>query len=42
MFADPAAILAEFRKCILGFDTNCGGYALRGLPRWNLDLAVIS
>jgi len=40
MFADPAAVLAEFRKCILGFDTNCGGFALRGLPRWNLDLSV--
>jgi hypothetical protein len=40
MFADPAAVLAQFRKCILGFDANCGGYALRGLPRWNLDLAV--
>ena len=23
---------------MLGFDTNCGGYALRGLPRWNVDL----
>src|SRR5262249_35853362 len=40
MFADPAAVLAEFRKCVLGFDGNCGGYALRGLPRWNLDLGV--
>ena len=33
-------MLAQFRKCILGFDTNCGGYALRGLSRWNLDLSV--
>ncbi len=40
MFADPAAVLAEFRKCVLGFDGNCGGLAMRGLPRWNLDLAV--
>jgi Carboxypeptidase regulatory-like domain len=40
MFADPAAVLAEFRKCILGFDNSCSGFALRGLPRWNLDLAV--
>jgi Carboxypeptidase regulatory-like domain len=40
MFADPAAVLAEFRKCILGFDGNCGGLALRGLPRWNVDLAA--
>ena len=38
--AQMAAILGEFRKCVLGFDTNCGGYALRGLPRWNLDVAV--
>ena len=40
MFADPAAVLAEFRKCILGFDGNCGGYAMRTVPRWNLDLGV--
>jgi hypothetical protein len=40
VYSDPAAVLAQFRKCILGFDTNCGGYALRGLSRWNLDLAV--
>ena len=40
MFADPAAVLAEFRKCILGLDGNCGGYAMRGLPRWNVDLGV--
>ncbi|HEY2011983.1 MAG TPA: carboxypeptidase regulatory-like domain-containing protein, partial [Bryobacteraceae bacterium] len=40
MFADPAAVLAEFRKCILGFDQSCAGYALRGLPRWNVDLSV--
>ena len=33
-------MLGEFRKCILGFDTNCDGYAMRGLPRWNLDLSV--
>jgi hypothetical protein len=40
IFADPAAVLAEFRKCVLGFDGNCGGYAMRGLPRWNVDLSV--
>jgi hypothetical protein len=39
-YADPSAIIGQFRKCVLGFDTNCGGYALRGLSRWNLDLAV--
>jgi hypothetical protein len=40
MFADPATVLNQFRKCVLGFDTNCGGYALRGLPRWNMDLGI--
>jgi hypothetical protein len=40
MFADPASVLAEFRKCVLGFDWNCGGYAMRTTPRWNLDLSV--
>jgi len=40
MFADPASVLGEFRKCILGFDGNCGGYAMRSLPRWNLDLGL--
>src|SRR5262249_35828867 len=40
MFADPAAVLAQFRKCVLGFDANCGSFALRGLPRWNLDLGI--
>jgi len=39
-FADPAAVLGSFRKCVLGFDWNCGGYAIRGLPRWNVDLSV--
>jgi hypothetical protein len=40
MFADPAAVLSQFRKCILGFDANCTGYALRTVPRWNVDLGV--
>jgi hypothetical protein len=40
VFADPKAIYNEFRNCVLGFDKNCGGYALRGLPSWNLDLSV--
>jgi hypothetical protein len=39
-FSDPAAILGQFRKCVLGFDTNCESYTLRSLPRWNLDLGV--
>ncbi len=41
LFGDPAAIYKEFRPCVLGVDTNCGGYYnLRGLPRWNLDATV--
>jgi hypothetical protein len=40
VYADPSAIIGQFRKCVLGFDTNCGGFPLRGMPRWNLDLAV--
>ncbi len=41
MFADPSAVVKQFRKCILGIDTSCGGYyVLRGLPRWNLDAAI--
>ncbi|MHB8411504.1 MAG: carboxypeptidase-like regulatory domain-containing protein [Candidatus Acidiferrales bacterium] len=41
MFANPAAVLAEFRQPILGLDTNAGGFGvLRGLPYWNLDLSV--
>jgi hypothetical protein len=39
-FSDPGAVLAQFRKCVLGFDQSCAGYAIRGLPRWNLDVAV--
>jgi len=39
-FADPAAVLSQFRKCILGFDTNCQSYAMRSPSRWNVDLGV--
>lgn len=42
MFSNPGAIYAEFRPCVLGFDTSCGGGAnLRGLPTWNLDANLI-
>ncbi|MBV8831368.1 MAG: carboxypeptidase regulatory-like domain-containing protein [Acidobacteriaceae bacterium] len=42
MFANPAAVLAEFRPCILGYDTSCGGYGnIRGLPTWNLDAQLL-
>jgi hypothetical protein len=40
MFTDPAAVMAQFRKCILGFDGNCGGYAMRSVPRWNVDFGI--
>ncbi|MBO0720622.1 MAG: carboxypeptidase regulatory-like domain-containing protein [Blastocatellia bacterium] len=41
MFSDPAAVISEFRKCVLGIDTSCGGYyMMRGLPRWNLDATL--
>jgi len=41
MFADPAAVLAQFRPCILGVDTRCGGAGnIRGFPRWNMDAAL--
>jgi hypothetical protein len=41
-FANPAQVYGEFRPCVLGYDTNCGGYYnLRGLPTWDLDANVI-
>jgi hypothetical protein len=41
-FTNPAQVYSEFRPCVLGFDTSCGGIAnLRGLPTWNLDAQVV-
>jgi len=41
IFRNPAQVYSEFRPCILGFDTSCGGGGnLRGLPTWNLDATV--
>ena len=41
MFANPAAVLAEFRNPILGLDTNAGGFGVvRGLPYWNVDFSI--
>jgi hypothetical protein len=41
MFADPAAVQASFRPCVLGVDNNCGGWGnLRGFPRWNMDATI--
>jgi hypothetical protein len=40
-FANPAQVYSQFRPCVLGLDTSCGGYYnLRGLPTWNLDAQV--
>ena len=42
MFSTPSTVLAQFRPCVLGFDTSCGGYYnLRGLPTWNVDLSIV-
>jgi hypothetical protein len=41
MFKNPAQVYSEFRPCILGYDTSCGGGAIiRGMPFWNLDATV--
>ncbi len=41
-FANPAQVYSEFRPCVLGLDTSCGGYYnLRGLPTWNIDAQVV-
>jgi hypothetical protein len=41
MFKDPSAVYSEFRRCVLGVDTSCGGTGnLRGLSTWNLDASV--
>ncbi len=41
MFSNPAATFAQFRPCILGFDTSCGAAGqIRGMSSWNMDLNV--
>jgi hypothetical protein len=41
MFANPAAVYAQFRAPLVGFDNQTGGQGiLRGLPTWNLDMSV--
>jgi hypothetical protein len=38
MFGDPAAAYGQFRRLVLGIDSNGGGFGIvRGFPRWNLD-----
>lgn len=42
MFSNPSAVYSEFRRCILGIDTSCGGYGnVRGLPTWNVDATAL-
>jgi len=42
LFSNPAMVAAEFRPCLLGMDTNCGGTGnIRGLPTWNLDATAL-
>jgi Carboxypeptidase regulatory-like domain len=42
LFSNPALVASEFRPCLLGLDTNCGGYGnIRGLPAWNLDATAL-
>jgi len=41
LFANPAAVFAAFRPALVGVDTTSGGGGqLRGLPRWNVDMAI--
>jgi Carboxypeptidase regulatory-like domain len=40
-FANPAAVFANFRDPILGYDTKDEGWGvLTGLPYWNMDLSI--
>jgi hypothetical protein len=41
MFSNPSAVYSEFRRLILGVDTNGSGTGvIRGLPSWNLDMTM--
>ena len=41
LFANPADVFSSFRPAMVSLDTTSGGGGqLRGLPRWNLDLAI--
>jgi hypothetical protein len=41
MFSNPSAIYGEFRRLILGVDTNGSGTGvIRGFPTWNLDMTA--
>jgi hypothetical protein len=41
LFSNPLAVYNEFRRPILGYDTNSGGAGvIRGFPFWNLDATI--
>jgi hypothetical protein len=41
LFADPSAVFSAFRPAMVSLDTTSGaGGQLRGLPRWNVDVAL--
>ena len=41
IFADPNAVYSNFRRLVLGYDTNGGGNGyLRGFPTWNVDVQL--
>ncbi len=41
-FTNPALVYSEFRPCILGYDTSCGGFGnLRTQPTWNVDATAL-
>lgn len=40
LFADPEAVFQSFRPVLISQDTRAGRAAVRGLPRWNVDLSV--
>ena len=41
LFADPSAVFGAFRPAMVSLDTTSGaGGQLRGLSRWNVDVAI--
>ena len=41
LFGDPLAVFTAFRPALVSLDTTSGaGGQLRGLPRWNVDVAI--
>jgi len=42
IFQNPAAVEANFQRCILGYNSSCGGQGtMRSLPTWNLDAQAL-